>query len=123
MQTFLPKEYVLMQLKKEVPFDAGKAIMEQDAIIRLASSAAPIKMTVNQFRMLQVGYRYDHPDERGSALVSDADVVKAGDAFPTLAELQALRDELIRDNEGAYNLGLLQTKYADLFNLITQMGG
>jgi hypothetical protein len=117
MQPFLQKEYILWSLENQMPFDASKAIMELDAIQRLAQTSTPVKITVNMFRRLQ-GYGVPlHPDSRGNALITDPDVVNAGDDQPTSAELLALRAKLITNNEAAYVSGDLAKDYPDLWAL------
>lgn len=115
MKPVLDKEYQKFYLLHQIPFDAFRALDALANIQKLAGTATPVNMTVNYFRtLLTLG---PHPDERGNALVLDADVVKETDAQLTMDELKAMRAELESNNEGKLKTGELQQQYAELYAL------
>lgn len=115
MRPFLDKEYQAFFLKREVPFDAFRAIEALANIQNLASTSTPINMPVNLFRML-LGTTI-HADERGNAMLLDADIVKPEDAQLTADELKAIRAELELNNAGKLASGELQKEYSELYAL------
>ena len=109
MQPFLEREYKLWGLAHKVPFDSSKALADLERILNLANSAAPVKITVNQFRELMLGYpgllmkQDGTPDPRGEALLSAPDAPDPDDVNPAQQDVVGLYQRLVADNQGRLN--------------------
>ena len=109
MQPFLEREYKLWGLEHKLPLDASKAMADLERILNLANSAAPVKITVNQFRELQMGRPYPLKkvdgtlDLRGEALLSAPDAPDPDDVNPAQQDVVGLYQRLVADNQGMLN--------------------
>lgn len=115
MKPLLDREIILnvVYLKQKV-IDIQAALLLLQSIEALKNSPFPVNnMTVNFFRAL-VGAA-PHPDDRGNALLTDADETRTGDDVVTAELLQAAWAELVANNQGAFDHGDLQLKYPELW--------